>query len=69
MINVWGTFESDYYQGKKSYRTVAETAKNFAEAVLITMYKAFMRSHLGYGNIIYDEAYNKTFHQKLEFVQ
>ena len=37
--------------------------------VLITMYKAFVRSHLDYGDIIYDEAYNKTFHQKLESIQ
>ena len=29
LINVWGTFESNYYQGKQSYRTVAKIAKNF----------------------------------------
>ena len=28
-----------------------------------------MRSHLDYGDIIHDEAYNKTFQQKLESVQ
>ena len=33
------------------------------------MYKAFVRSHVDYANIIYDEACNKTFHQKLEFIQ
>ena len=33
------------------------------------MYKAFARPHLDFGNMIYDEAYNKTFHQKLESVQ
>ena len=33
------------------------------------MYKAFERPHLDYGNIICDEAYNKTFHQKLESFQ
>ena len=30
--------------------------------VLITMYKDFKKPHLDYGNMIYDEAYNKTFH-------
>ena len=35
----------------------------------MTMYKAFVRPHLDYGDIIYDEAYNETFHQKLESIQ
>ena len=30
-INICGTFESNYYQGKQSNRTVAEVAKNSAE--------------------------------------
>ena len=36
---------------------------------LMTIYKAFVRPHLDYGDIIYDEAYNETFHQKLEYIQ
>ena len=28
-----------------------------------------MRTHLDYRDIIYDEAYNETFHQKLESIQ
>ena len=35
----------------------------------MTIYKAFVRPHLDYGDIIYDEAYNETFHQKLEYIQ
>ena len=35
----------------------------------MTMYKAFVRPHLDYDGIIYDEAYNETFHQKLESIQ
>ena len=35
----------------------------------MTMYKAFVRPHLDYGDIIYDEAYNETFHKKLESIQ
>ena len=33
------------------------------------MYKAFVRPHLDYGNIIYDQAQNASFHQKLESLQ
>ena len=35
----------------------------------MTMYKAFVRPHLDYGDIIYDEAFNETFHQKLGSIQ
>ena len=32
---------------------------------LIIINKAFVRPHPGYGNILYDQAYNASFHQKL----
>ena len=38
-------------------------------AALITIYKAFIRPHLDYGDILFDQAYNMSFHQKLEFSQ
>ena len=31
-------------------------------AALITMYKAFIRPHLDYGDILYDQAYYMYFH-------
>ena len=37
--------------------------------LLITIYKAFVRPHLDYGDILYDQAYNASFHQKLEKIQ
>ena len=36
---------------------------------LIGLYKAFVRPHLNYGDIIYDQAHNASFHQKLESLQ
>ena len=36
---------------------------------LLTIYEAFIRSHLDYGDTIYDQAYNDSFHQKLESIQ
>ena len=36
---------------------------------LITIYKSFTRSHLDYGDIIYDQAYKVSFHQKIESIQ
>ena len=36
---------------------------------LLTIYKPFIRPHLDYGDIIYDKAYNSSFHQNLEKIQ
>ena len=36
---------------------------------LLTIYKCFLRPHRDYGDIIYDQAYNLSFHQKLESIQ
>ena len=36
---------------------------------LIIINKAFIRPHLDYGDILYDQAYNMSFHQKLESIQ
>ena len=33
------------------------------------LYAAFVRSHLDCGDIVYDEAYNASFHYKLELFQ
>ena len=42
--------------------------KTLPRLVVMTMYKAFVRPHLDCG-VIYEEAYNETYHQKLESVQ
>ena len=38
-------------------------------SALITLYKGFVRPHLDYGDIIYDQARNESFHLKLESIQ
>ena len=44
--------------------------KNFLpRKSLLTIYKPFIRPHLDYGDIIYDQTYNTSFHQKLESLQ
>ena len=35
----------------------------------LTIYKCFIRPHLDYGDIVYDQPYNLSFHQKLESIQ
>ena len=38
-------------------------------SALISIYKAFVRPYLDYGDILYDQAYNTPFHHKLESIQ
>ena len=41
----------------------------FTRSALITLHKAFVRRHLDYGVILYDQARNESFHLKLESIQ
>ena len=36
---------------------------------LTTIYKAFVKPHPDYGDILFDQAYNASFHQKLDKIQ
>ena len=36
---------------------------------LTTIYKTFIRSHLDYGDVIYDRAFKELFYQRLESIQ
>ena len=39
------------------------------KSFLLTIYKTFIRSRLNYADIIYDQAYDSAFHDKLESIQ
>ena len=36
---------------------------------LITVYKAFIQPHVDYGDVLYDQAFNNLFKEKLESIQ
>ena len=57
---------------KKSSKTIGLLRKFqqiLPRSSLLTIYKAFIRSQSDYADIIYDEAYNSAFHDKLESIQ
>ena len=57
---------------KKVNKTVALLCKFqniLPRSALLTIYKCFVRTHLDYGDIIYDQAFNNSFHQKIESLQ
>ena len=39
------------------------------KTTLITIYKVFIWPHLDYGDVLYDQAFNKSFKEKLESIQ
>ena len=36
---------------------------------LVIIYKAFIRLHLDYGDVLYDQVFNTSFHAKIESIQ
>ena len=36
---------------------------------LVTIYEAFIRPHLDYGDVLYDQAFNNSFHAEMESIQ
>ena len=38
-------------------------------AALITIYQAFVRPHFDYSDVLYDQAFNASFHEKLESIK
>ena len=49
---------------------VLHTLRNILpRTTLITIYKAFIRPHLDYGDVLYDQAFNNSFTEKLESFQ
>ena len=41
----------------------------FPRSCLLAIYKTFIRSLLDFADIIYDQAYNSAFHDKLKSIQ
>ena len=72
-LDAWLAFEDHFKvvttKVNKTNALLHKFQKFLPRLVLITIYKAFVRQHLDYGYVIHDEAYNKTFHQKLESIQ
>ena len=53
----------------KTIRLLHKLQNNLPRAPLITIYKSFVRPHLDYGDILYDQTFNNSFHERLESIQ
>ena len=57
---------------KKISKTISLLRKlqnNLPRAPLVTIYKSFVRPHLDYGDILYDQIFINSFHERLESIQ
>ena len=67
------TFEENYITVvSKRNRTMELLSKHqnlLPREALITIYKDFARSHLDYGDVLFDQAFNATSHEKLKSIQ
>ena len=43
--------------------------RKFLRFSLLAFYKTFVRPHLDYGDMIYDQTYNASFHRKLKSIR
>ena len=56
----------------KVYKTIGLLRKFqsvLSRPSLVLLYKTFIRPHINYEDIIYDQAYRESLHQKLEIIQ
>ena len=53
----------------KTISLLRKLPNNFPRAPLLIIYKSFIRRHLDYGDILYDQTFNNSFHERLESIQ
>ena len=68
-LDFQGHFKSILSKVNKTIGLLRKLHSTLPRLPLLTIYKSFIRPNLDYGDIIYDQAYNALFHQKLESVQ
>ena len=56
-------------KANKSIELLHKFQSDFPRSSLLTIYKTFIRSHLGYADVVYDQSYKSSFHEKLESIQ
>ena len=68
-LDFQGHLRNIYSKVNKTIGLLRKLHNTLPRLPLLTIYKSFIRPHLDYGDIIYDQAYTALFHQKIESVQ
>ena len=56
--------KSVFNKVKKTIGLLRKFQQSLLKQSLVTIYKSFIRPHLDYGHIVYDRAFNESFHKK-----
>ena len=64
-----GHLKNIYSKVNKTIGLLRKLNNTLARMPLLTTYKSFIRPHLDYGDVKYDQAYTASFHQNIESVQ
>ena len=68
-LDFQGHLKSIFNKVNKTIGLLRKLHSTLPRLPLLSIYKSFIRPHLDYGDIIYAQAYNVSFHQKLESIQ
>ena len=52
----------------KAINLLRKLQNNLPRGPLVTIYKSFLRPHLDYGDILHDQNFNDSFHERLESI-
>ena len=53
----------------KTISLLRKLQNNLPRAPLVAIHKSFVRPHLDYGDILYDQTFNTSFHERPESIQ
>ena len=68
-LDFQGHLKSIFNEVNKTIGLLRKLHNTLPRLPLLTICKSFIRPHLDYGGVIYDQACNVSFHQKLESIQ
>ena len=68
-LNFQEHFENMLNKVNKTIGLLRKLQNTLLRPSLLTIYKSFIRPHLEYDDVIYDQAYNVSFQQKVEIIQ
>ena len=67
-LDFQGHLKNIYSKDNKTIGLLRKLHNTLPRLPLLTIHKSFIRTHLDYGDIIYDQAYTASFHQEIESV-
>ena len=68
-LDFQGHLKSIFNKVNKTIGLLRKLHNTLPRLPLLTIYKSFISPHFDYGDVIYDQAYKVSFHQKLESIQ